>query len=320
MPTSPRRGGRRTLSQLPPLNALRAFVVAARHLSFSKAAEELFVTPAAISQQIRQLEEQLGCQLFRRGSKQLFLTDEGQACLPGLTEAFEQMVDAVTAIDSVEGSHILTVSAAPSFAAKWLLPRIEHFEEAHPEIDIRLSAAMGMVDFGREAVDCAIRYGGGIYPGLFVEKLLSESVVPVASPELVRSAALERPADLTGVTLLHDASLDRDASCPDWTMWLKAAGVRGIDTRRGPHFNQSSLVLEAAILGRGVALAKARIAESDLRAGRLVRLFGYSLPIGFAYYFVCPPERGGLTRVRLFREWLLGQVALEDDPATVSGV
>jgi LysR family glycine cleavage system transcriptional activator len=320
MASSLLRPGRRTLSQLPPLNALRAFVVAARHLSFSKAAEELFVTPAAISQQIRQLEEQLGCQLFRRGSKQLFLTDEGQACLPGLTEAFEGMVTALAAIDSVEGSHVLTVSVAPSFAAKWLLPRIDAFQDAHPEIDIRLSAAMGLVDFAREAVDCAIRYGGGSYPGLFLDKLLSESVVPVASPELVAQAGLERPADLARATLLHDASADRDASCPDWAMWLKAAGVRGVDTRRGPHFNQSSLVLEAALLGRGVALAKARLAEADLKAGRLVRLFGYSLPIGFAYYFVCPPERRALTRVRLFHDWLLGQAALEDDPVTVSGV
>ena len=256
-----------SLSRLP-LTALRAFVVAARHLSFARAAAELHVTPAAISQQIRQLEEQLGRLLFRREAKQLYLTDAGQACLPGLTEGFERLLEALTLLEEPGDRRVLTVSVAPSFAAKWLLPRIEAFGAAHPEIDLRRSAVMTLVRF----------------------------------------------------TLLHDASADRDASCPDWAMWLKAAGVKGIDARRGPHFDQSSLVLEAAALGRGVALAKARLAEGDLRSGRLVRLFAVSRPIGFAYYFVCPPGRLEVPRVRAFHDWLVGEAAREDGVEQVSGV
>lgn len=309
-----------SLSRLP-LTALRAFVVAARHLSFSRAAAELHVTPAAVSQQIRQLEEMLARPLFRREGKQLLLTDAAQACLPGLTEGFERLVEALGVLQDAGERRVLTVSVAPSFAAKWLLPRIDAFGDAHPLIDLRLSAVTSLVDFAAEDVDCAIRYGGGHYPGLLVEKLFSESVLPVAAPDLLaREGTPERPADLARFTLLHDAGPDRDASCPDWSMWLKAAGVKGIDARRGPHFDQSSLVLEAAALGRGVALAKARLAEGDLRSGRLVRLFGVSRPIGFAYYFVCPPSRLDLPRVRAFRDWLQGEASREDGVEQISGV
>jgi LysR family glycine cleavage system transcriptional activator len=309
-----------SLSRLP-LTALRAFVVAARHLSFSKAAAELHVTPAAISQQIRQLEEQLGRQLFRRDGRQMLLTDAGQACLPGLSEGFARLVEAMAVLQEAGEGRVLTVSVAPSFAAKWLLPRIDAFTEAHPGIDVRLSASMALVDFAAEDVDCAIRYGAGRYPGLVVLKLLNESVLPVAAPDLLaREGVPHGPGDLARFTLLHDVSADRDASCPDWGMWLKAAGVRGLDARRGPHFDQSSLVLEAAVLGRGVALAKARLAEGDLKAGRLVRLFDVARPIGFAYYLVCPPARLALPRVKAFRDWLLGEVAAADGAAEVSGV
>ncbi|MDX6751917.1 transcriptional regulator GcvA [Geminicoccaceae bacterium 1502E] len=298
----------RTIGRLPPLNALRAFVVAGRHLSFSRAAEELNVTPAAVSQQVRQLEDHLGCALFRRATRQLLLTDEGQACLPGLAEGFEKLAEALAAIENLDEGGQLTLSVAPSFAGKWLLPRIDAFAIAHPEIDVRISAAMQVVDFDAEDVDCAIRYGGGDYPGLEVDKLLSESVVPVCSPALLEGGEpLETPVDLRRFTLLHDDGAERDASCPDWAMWLKAAGVEGVDATRGPRFDQSSLVLEAAVLGRGVALAKERLAEADLRAGKLVRLFDLRQPLAFAYYFVCPPRKRGLRRVQAMRAWLLSQ-------------
>lgn len=306
----------RPLSRLPPLNALRAFTVAARHLSFVRAADELAVTPAAVSQQVRMLEDHLGYQLFRRVGRQLLLSDEGQALLPGLVEGFAKLAGALEAPATLAGKGALTVSVAPSFAAKWLVPRLDDFRSLNPEIDVRISAGMQLVDFAEQDVDCAIRYGGGGYSDLEVVKLLSESVIPVCSPALLDGdAAIARPADLAAHTLIHDDSPERDASCPDWRMWLKAAGVDGVDPSRGVRFDQSSLVLEAAISGRGVALAKARLAEADLRAGRLVRLFDLSQPVRFAYYFVCPRARLWSGRVRAFRDWLIDQAAQEEEQA-----
>ncbi|GAB4165962.1 MAG: transcriptional regulator GcvA [Thalassobaculales bacterium] len=300
----------RPLNKLPPLNALRAFVAAARHLSFAKAAEELFVTPGAVSQQVKLLEDHLGCQLFRRTHKSLLLTDEGQACLPGLVESFQRMGEAVDAIGAMGGSGALTVSVAPSFAAKWLVPRLDKFGDRHPEIDVRVSASVGLTDFQADAIDCAVRYGGGSYPGLFVETLMPEAVFPVSSPALLDGAqALTEPAAIRHHVLLHDDSPDQDPTCPDWRMWLKAARVEGVDWTRGLRFNQSSLVLEAAISGRGVALAKARLAADDIRAGRLVKLFDIQHPVEFAYHFVCPPRRLQQKKVQLFLDWLRAEAA-----------
>jgi LysR family glycine cleavage system transcriptional activator len=305
----------RPLGRLPPLNALRAFVASARHLSFSRAAEELFVTPAAVSQQVKLLEDHLGHVLFRRTNRALLLTDEGQALLPGLGEAFAQIHEALARLETLDDTGVLTVSMAPSFAAKWLVPRLERFQALHPDIDVRVTASMNLVTFADDGVDCAIRYGLGQYPGLVVEKLLDESVVPVCSPSLRRDGAAG-PADLLrDLTLLHDDSPEQDASCPTWRMWLKAAGIAGIDAARGLHFNQASLVLEAAIAGRGAALAKSRLAAEDLRAGRLVRLFDVSQPVAFGYYFVCPPAKAPQRKVALFRDWILAEAQGARDAA-----
>lgn len=294
-----------TLSRLPPLTSLRAFVAAARHLSFVRAADELHVTPAAIGQQIRQLEAHLDCALFERNGRSLRLTDQGSALLPGLTDGFERIIGAIAHLVSARGGGLLTVSVTPSFAAKWLVPRLENFNASHPDIDVRLAASMALVDFAVEDVDCSIRYGAGTYPGLVVERLLAEAVFPVCSPTLLAGAyPLDRPEALKHHTLLHDDSPDRDASCPDWRMWLRAAGVADVAARQGPRFNQSSLVLEAAIAGQGVGLAKAQLAEADLRAGRLVRPFGAAQRVDFAYYFVAPPSRSALSKVQAFRRWL----------------
>ncbi len=297
-----------SLSRLPPLNALRAFVVAAKHMSFSRAAGELHVTPAAISQQIKQLEDQLGCELFRRSNRNLVLTDEGQACLPGLAEAFERIVQALEQIDAAGQAGPLTVSVAPSFAAKWLVPRLDNFRTVHPEIDVRISASMHLVDFDVEDVDCAIRYGAGDYGDLFAEKILEETVFPVSSPALAQSGgALKKPRDLAQFTLLHDDSPDQDPSCPDWRMWLKAAGVTDVEATRGLRFNQSSLVLEAAAAGQGVALAKGTLAAEDLRTGRLIRPFNVTQTLDFAYYLVCPRRKTSLAKVVAFLRWLRAQ-------------
>lgn len=302
--------------RLPPLGALRTFEVVARHLSLARAADELCVTPAAVSHQIRTLEDHLGVPLFRRAGRNILLTDAGQACLPGIRDGFERLTSAVNQIDSFGQSGILTVSVAPSFAVKWLVPRLDRFQEQQPGIDIRVSASNQLADFASDDVDLAIRYGSGRYPGLVVERLLPESVFPVCSPDLL--AQITGPADLLGQVLLHDDSPDDDQSCPTWQMWLRAAGVipaagsgngGELEGRRGLRFTQSSLVLEAAIHGKGVALAKARLAESDLASGRLVRLFGDATPIDFAYFVVGPERKVGLPKVAAFIEWLRQEAA-----------
>lgn len=296
--------GQQAKRRLPPLGALRSFEAVARHMSIIRAADELCVTPAAVSHQIRVLESHLGQPLFRRTGRGILLTDAGQACLPGIRDGFERLNGAIQQIDLFGETGVLTVSVAPSFAVKWLVPRLDRFQERHPGIDIRVAASNQLTDFSTDNVDLAIRYGSGRYPGLTVERLLREKIFPVCSPELLAAAPLETPADLARHSLLHDDSPDDDQSCPTWQMWLRAAGVKDIDWNRGPRFTQSSLVLEAAIHGKGIALAKATLAESDLAAGRLVRLFSADQPVDFAYYIVGPEMKVALPKVAAFIEWL----------------
>ena len=198
----------------------------------------------------------------------------------------------------------MTVSAAPSFAAKWLVPRLGRFESDHPEVDVWLSAGMELVDFNAGEVDLAIRYGSGHYAGLEVTRLMSETVIPVASPALLAARPLDRLEDLAQHTLLHDGSPDADESCPDWTMWLAARGVRDVDGTRGPRFNQSSLVIEAAMNGRGIALAKRALAQADLDAERLVTTLDIATAVDFSYYVVHPKAKGRLPQVKAFVGWL----------------
>jgi LysR family glycine cleavage system transcriptional activator len=206
----------------------------------------------------------------------------------------------------------VTVSAAPSFAAKWLVPRLGRFETLKPEVDVWLTAGMELVDFQAGEVDVAIRYGSGHYPGLEVTRLMSETVVPVCAPGLIDERPLIAPADLAGHTLLHDGSPDADDSCPDWAMWLAARGVRGVDGARGPRFNQSSLVIEAAINGRGVALAKRALAQADIDAGRLISPFDISTAVDFAYYVVHPKAKGRLGQVKAFTSWLKSEAEMHE--------
>jgi LysR family glycine cleavage system transcriptional activator len=293
--------------RLPPLNALRAFEAAARHLNFSRAADELSVTPGAVSQQIQNLEDYVGVALFKRTPKGLLLTDPAQIALPALREAFDRLAEAASMLTAAVDGRRLTVSVAPSFAAKWLVPRLGQFETLHPQVDVWISAGMELVDFNSGEIDIAIRYGAGRYPGLEVVRLMQETVIPVASPELLATQPLNDPADLAGHILLHDGSPDADDSCPDWTMWLAARGVRGVDGTRGPRFNQSSLVIEAAVGGRGVALAKRALAQADLDAGRLVSPFQITTAVDFAYYLVHPKPKGRLPQVKAFMAWLIAE-------------
>ncbi len=298
--------------RLPPLNALRAFETAARHMNFTRAAEELSVTPGAVSQQIQNHEDYVGAALFKRTAKGLLLTDSAQTALPALREAFDRLQEAAELLTaSVDGRRV-TVSAAPSFAAKWLVPRLGRFEAAHPEVDVWLSAGMELVDFNAGEVDIAIRYGSGHYAGLEVGRLMSETVIPVASPALLAERPLTTLEDLAQHTLLHDGSPDADESCPDWTMWLAARGVKHIDGARGPRFNQSSLVIEAAMNGRGLALAKRALAQADLDAGRLVTPLDIATVVDFAYYVVHPKPKGRLPQVKAFVNWLKAEAELHE--------
>jgi LysR family glycine cleavage system transcriptional activator len=235
-----------------------------------------------------------------------------------LREGFARLSDAMDAIAALGEAGALSVSVAPSFAAKWLLPRLRSFEREHPEIDVHVSASMQLVDFGRDRIDVAVRYGAGGYPDVFFEKLLTESVAPVCSPDLLRDQALHSLRDLLNLTLLHDDSPDNDPSCPNWDMWLRAAGVDNGEVDRGPRFNQASLVIEAAVLGRGVALAKSALAAVDLQAGRLVRPIEAERPVDFAYYFVTPRAKLNLPKVAYFYDWLRRQAAGEDDERAVA--
>lgn len=298
--------------RLPPLNALRAFEAAARHLNFSRAADELSVTPGAVSQQIQNLEDYVGAALFKRTPKGLLLTDAAQTALPALREAFDRLAEAASLLTAAVDGRRLTLTAAPSFAAKWLVPRLGKFEQAHPQVDVWLSAGMDVVDFASGEIDLAIRYGSGRYPGLEVMRLLSETVIAVASPELLANTPLNDPADLSKHVLLHDGSPDADDSCPDWAMWLAARGIKTVDGNRGPRFNQSSLVIEAAVNGRGVALAKQTLAQADIDAGRLVAPLQIATAVDFAYYVVHPKTKGRLPQVKAFVSWIQAEAAAHE--------
>ncbi|WP_308911435.1 transcriptional regulator GcvA [Pseudokordiimonas caeni] len=302
-----------------PLNALRAFDAAARHMSFKRAADDLAVTPAAISQQIRSLEDVLGVELFRRTNRSLVLTEAAQLSLTPLREAFEKLEEAVSVLTSSKSSTVIKVAVSPSFASKWLVPRLASYYERRPDAIVKISASLALTDFKAEDVDLAIRYGAGKYPGLVAEEVLRETVFPVCSPDLLASGIkLDEPADLTAQTLIHDDSFSEDDSAPSWAMWLRAANVELMDGMPALHFNTHSLAIEAAVAGRGIALARSAIAAEDLKAGRLVRLFGEAVPVGFAHYIVYPADKVKSERVQDFIDWLKEETQRPDDDSNYS--
>jgi LysR family glycine cleavage system transcriptional activator len=304
------------VTRLPSLNALRAFEAAARHLSFTRAAAELNVTQTAISHQIRGLEERLGVQLFRRLPRGLLLTEEAQRYAPALRAAFEQIATATEELSASGSGGVLTLSTVPSFAAKWLVPRLGRFRAAHPEIDLRISASLRAVDFAREDFDAAIRMGRGNYPGLRVDALFGEVMFPVCSPRLLAGPKpLSRPEDLRHHVLLHDvdASISAFAALPQaWRLWLERAGVQGIDVQRGPVFEDSAMLLDAAAEGQGVALGRSALVAADLAAGRLVKPFDISLPFALTHYLVCPEATADRPKIAAFRAWLLAEARVQE--------
>jgi LysR family glycine cleavage system transcriptional activator len=300
---------------IPPYLSLRVFEAAARLSSFSRAADELGITAGAVSQHIRVLEEFAGQPLFRRLGRGVELTEAGRAAFGHASAAMAEVLQAGRAMRASLRGRRIAISTAPSFASKWLIPRLSRFQEQWPDIEVRMSADMALVDFAVSDIDLAIRYGPGGYEGLHCERLMSESVVVVASPRLLDGRGpLRTVADLAGLPLIHDDATERDPSCPSWSMWFAARGARRDDAERGLRFNQSSLAIEAAVAGKGLVLAKRQLALRDIGEGSLVTAFDdQTAPVSFAYWLVWPRGRRFEPAQVAFLEWLRQQ-AIEGDP------
>jgi LysR family glycine cleavage system transcriptional activator len=293
--------------RLPPLNALPSFEAAARHLSFSRAAEELHVTHGAISRAVRHLEEQLGVQLMTRGTRSVRLTPVGSVYAAELREILEHLASS-TAAASGQSPGIVNVSTIDSFAARWLMPRLARFRHEHDDVDVRVAISEKLADFAGDGIDIAIRCGGGRYPGLSSELLMQEDHFPVCSPKLLKGRhPLRTPADLVHHTLLHDVF------AVNWTMWLSSAGIRRVDPHRGPTFLSSIHAIQAAIEGEGVVLGRSALVADELASGRLIRPFKLSLPAGFAYYVVCPTRMLKRPGVKAFHDWLIREARSQAD-------
>jgi LysR family glycine cleavage system transcriptional activator len=298
------------MNRLPPLKSLQAFESAGRHLSFSAAASELNVTPGAISQQIRLLEEFLELKLFRRLNRAIALTDDGQLFLPMIASGFEQLHEAVDLLRQRRSQGPLTITSAPSFVSKWLIPRLAGFKALHPDIDVRIDTSDRLVDFSREDIDVGIRFGNGVYPELVSIFLFSFELVPVCSPALLRDGMqLKKVSDLKNFTLLHSNHDELDPGWPDWAMWLKVVEAEDVDSSQGIFFNQSDQLFQAALDGLGVALLANVMADPEVAAGRLVQPFSARLPVKMNYHLVTSPQKAGIDKVRAFREWILDQSA-----------
>ncbi len=293
------------MSRLPPLNSLRAFESAGRLLSFSKAAEELNVTPGAISQQIRSLEGFLDTRLFKRRNRLIVLTDEGQLCLPLVSEGFASLTEAIEAVRKFGRNDPLTITSAPSFISKWLIPRLDKFKALHPDIDVRIDASSRLVDFVNEDIDVGVRFGDGEYPELESRYLFSFELIPVCSPKLVNKKKLSNISDIKDHTLLHSDYDEEDPSWPDWAMWLATAGVTDVDSSHGIYFNQADMLLEAAIEGQGIGLVGEVLAASDIAEGRLIQPFETRLPVRLCYHLVSSRQKARAAKVVAFREWIL---------------
>ena len=293
-------------ARLPSLNGLRAFEAAARHLSFTLAATELNVTQTAISHQIKRLEQELGLQLFVRKNRALALTAKARDYLPGVRAAFNDLRLATDRLLRTDDDNVLTVSTLASHAAKWLLPRLSTFQEAHPGIDVRITTSTSLVDFRSGDVDAAIRYGRGHWPGVRAQWLMADELFPVCSPALIKGdRPLACPQDLARYTLLHSSGGYDD----DWRQWLTAAGLpTDISKQPGLTFDLIFMTVQAAIDGIGVAMGRTSYVQDDIAKGRLVVPFKIALPADAGFYLVSPEARSDPPKLKLFRQWLLAAV------------
>lgn len=288
--------------RLPPLNSLRSFEAAGRHLSFTRAAKELAVTQAAVSHQVKALEQHLGVQLFKRLPRQLLLTRAGETLLPVISESLDEIADAVTSVQQQPGTEKLSVRLAPSFAAKWLSPRLGTFHSEQPNIDLILNHSNEAVDFRRSDIDLAITYGTGDWPDVIAEPVLSIDFFPVCSPDYIKT---ERP--LTDMDNLRHHTLLHDANYENWAAWLKLAGLDDVDPRHGPILDDTNVLIQAAIDGQGIALGSTIFVADHLESKRLIRPFDAVLESEYAYYVVCPEEHLERPAVRAFRDWVLSE-------------
>lgn len=294
--------------RLPPLNALKAFEASARQLSFTRAAEELFVTQAAISHQIKSLEEFLGLKLFMRKNRALLLTEEGQSYFLDIKDVFNSLNDATERLLARGAKGAITVSLQPSFAIQWLVPRLNAFNLIQPDIDVRIKAVDQPDNSLTEDVDVAIYYGRGRWPNVHAEKLHTEYLVPVCSPLLLQGKKpIHTIEDLTHHTLLHDTSRR------DWKRWFKDTGVKATNVNHGPIFSHSAMVVQAAVYGQGIALAQSVLAKPDIDAGRLVTPFSHTLVSKNAFYIVCRETQIDVGKISAFKDWVLETVAKEQD-------
>lgn len=296
--------------RLPSLRGLQAFEAAARHLSFRDAADELSVTPSALSHQVRQLEDHLGVPLFRRLNRRVRLTDAGERIFPGIREGFTRLHETMALVGTATPDHVLVVSTGPSIAAKWLTPRVLRFMERHPDIEMRISASMRLADFVADEVDVGIRFGSGHYPDLHCEPLVGEWVTPMVAPERLRGGEIETPADLAKLPLLHDGSMDFSPVAPRWRDWFAAAGVENVDAQKGPRFNHADHALDAAIRGAGAVLGRSVLAADEVRTGRLAMPFpDLRVDTRLVYSFVCPKAALRRDKVQSFRSWIIEELA-----------
>jgi LysR family glycine cleavage system transcriptional activator len=292
--------------RLPPLNGLKAFEAAARHESFTRAAQELCVTQGAVSHQVKALEAELGVRLFQRERQRLVITEAGRAYLDVVRDAFDRLAAGTERLLQRQNSGVLTVSTSPDFAAKWLVHRLGRFLEAHPGIDLRVSATLHHVDFAREDVDLAVRHGDGGWAGLDATRLCAEQLFAVCSPKLLGGRrGIRKPADVLRFPRLHLD--DRTA----WSRWLEAAGVPDAEPSLGPVVNRASMLIDAAADGQGVALARTTLAATDIINGRLVRPFPLALRLAKSYWIVCPKATAALPKIALFRDWLIAEAAAD---------
>lgn len=288
--------------RLPSLNALKAFEAAARHESFTQAAGELHVTQGAVSHQVKALEEELGLRLFIRRRQRLELTEAGRAYLPVLRDAFDRIARGTDDLVKRQSGGVLTLSTSSSFATRWLVPRLGDFSDRHPEIDLRLGSSAHLVDFAREDIDLAVRFGTGDWPGLYCQRLTIEDMFAVCAPQIAKR--IHTAGDLNHHPLLH---VDTYA---DWRHWKKTFGY-DYSVDRGPIFTQDSLPVDAAVGGQGVAMTRTTLAMRDLLAGRLVRPFTKSIRLDRAYWIVCPKATADLPKIRIFRDWLLAEMVAD---------
>jgi LysR family glycine cleavage system transcriptional activator len=288
--------------RLPPLSSLRPFEAAARLESFTRAAEELHITHGAVSHQVRALEEHLGAPLFARHGKRVALTAAGRAFAERVRAALDEIATAAEVVRPARSDNRLTVNVLPSFASRWLMPRLIRFMEAHPKIELNVTASVALADFAREDIDVAIRFGRGPWPPLVCEKFLEDEYFPVASPKMNRGKLPKTPKDLLDVRLMLE---DRDY----WQRWFEVAGVPLDRPLEGPLFNDSTYSLQAAARGEGVALARRSIIAEDLERGTLKRLFDIAVPCRESYWFVSPKDKAGTAGVKAFKAWVKQELA-----------